>query len=290
MTMDKRIVAYFFPLLLATMWNVVAHAAEAPVTDRISFSVEAGREVQNDQVSALLQAHAEGRDTAKLADEINDAMRWAMQQVKDVKDVTSQSGNYRTYPVHDDRKIVGWRGSQELRLESHDVPALTRLLGILQARLQMQSMQFSVSPAAREVVEDELIAEALAAFGKRASLIAGSLKAGGYELLDVSINSAGHPPVMPMRMESAARVSAASVAPPAVEQGSSRISVQVNGSIRPGVAGTMRLEPRRERAAVDRGLHLCSVVVRIFFQLAPFGEFEQCLGIVFQTDRGGEHA
>jgi len=37
---------------------------------------------------------------------------------------------------------------------------------------------------------------------------------------------------VPMRMESAARVSVAPVAPPAVEQGSSRISVQVSGSIR----------------------------------------------------------
>lgn len=230
--MDKKIVAYFFPLLLATMWSLVAHANETPVTDRISFRVEVGREVQNDRVTALLQAHAEGRDAARLADEINDAMSWALQQVKDVKDVTSQSGNYRTYPVYDKRKIVNWRGAQELRLESHDVPALTRLLGTLQERLQMQSMQFSVSPVARDAVEDELIAEALAAFGKRASLIAGSLKADGYELLDVSINSTGHPPVIPMRMESAARVSAASVAPPAVEQGSSRISVQVNGSIR----------------------------------------------------------
>ena len=230
--MDKRIVTYFFPFLLATMWNVVVHAAEVPVTDRISFRVEAGREVQNDRVSALLQAHAEGRDTAKLADEINDAMRWALQQVKGEKDVTSQSGNYRTYPVYDDRKIAGWRAAQELHLESHDVPALTRLLGTLQARLQMQSMQFSVSPVTRDAVEDELIAEALAAFGKRASLIAESLKAGGYELLDVSINSVGQPPVMPMRMQAAGRVSAASVAPPAVEQGSSRISVQVNGSIR----------------------------------------------------------
>jgi len=230
--MDKRILPYFLPLLLATFWHSGAHSTEASVGDRVSFRVESSREVQNDRVAAVLQAHAEGRDATKLADAINSAMRWALQQVKVVKAITPQSGNYRTYPVYEDRKIVRWRGVQELRLESQDVAALSRLLGTLQSRLQIQSMQFSVSTGVRDAVEDELISEALAAFSKRASLIAESLKASSYTLLDVSIGNSGRPPAVPMRMESAARVSVASVAPPAVEQGSSRISVQVSGSIR----------------------------------------------------------
>ncbi|TCK17784.1 putative secreted protein [Thiogranum longum] len=229
--MDKRAISYFLPLLAAMFWHALAHAEAIPVGDRVSFHVEASREVQNDQVSAVLQAQAEDRDAAKLADEINRTMSWALQQVKTGKGVMPQSGNYRTYPVYEDRKIVRWRGVQELHLESRDVEALSRLLGSLQARLQIQSMQFSVSTGTRDAIEDELIAEALDAFRKRASLIAKSLKASGYALLDINIGGAGRPPVVPMRMESAARVSAASVAPPAVEQGSSSISVQVSGSI-----------------------------------------------------------
>jgi predicted secreted protein len=227
--MDKQIFSCFLPLLLATFWHATAHSADALVSDRVSFRVEASREVQNDQVTAVLQAHAEGRDAAKLADDINRTMRWALQQVKAEKGVTPQSGNYRTYPVYENRKIIRWRGLQELRLESQDVAALGRLLGTLQARLQMQSMQFSVSTQARDTVEDALIAEALAAFRKRASLIAESLKASGYELLDINIGSAGRPPIpiVPMRMESAARVRAAAVAPAAGEMGSSRFSIQV---------------------------------------------------------------
>ncbi len=229
--MDKRTVSYFLPLLLAMFWHAMAHAAEAPVSDRASFRVEASREVQNDQVAAILVAQAEGRDAAKLANDINRTMNWALQQVRAEKSITPRSGNYRTYPVYDNGKIVRWRGVQELRLESPDVQALSRLLGRLQARLQIQSMQFSVSTVARDAIEDELIAEALTAFRRRASLIAKSLEASGYTLLDVSISGAGRPPVVPVRMETAARVSAASVAPPALEQGSSRISVQASGSI-----------------------------------------------------------
>ncbi len=230
--MDKRTFSYFLPLLLAMFWHALAHADEKPVSDRVSFRVEASREVQNDQASAVLQAHAEDRDAAKLANNINQTMSWALQRVKAEKGVTPQSGNYRTSPVYEDRKIVRWRGTQELRLESRDVEALSRLLGSLQARLQIQSMQFSVSTDARDAIEDELIEEALAAFRKRAALIAKNLNASGYTLLDANISDAGRPPVVSMRMESASRVSAASVAPTAVEQGSSRISVQVSGSVR----------------------------------------------------------
>jgi predicted secreted protein len=198
--MDKQILSYLLPLLLATFWHATAHSAESPPGDRVSFRVEAGREVENDRVSAVLQAHAEGRDAARLADDINNTMRWALQQVKAVKGVTPQSGNYRTYPVYEKRKIVRWRGVQELRLESQDVAALSRLLGTLQSRLQMQSMQFSVSRERRDAIEDALIAEALAAFRTRAALIAESLQASGYSLLDVNISSSGRLPVVPLRM------------------------------------------------------------------------------------------
>jgi len=230
--MDKRMVAYFFPLLLATLWSAISHAAGLPSTDRVSFRVQVAREVQNDRVSVSLQAQAENRDAAALADEINRTMRWALQQAGAVDKVTSKSGNYRTYPVYDKNRIVRWRGAQLLQLESADVAALTRLIGTLQARLQVQSMQFSVSPAARVAVEDELIGEALKAFSQRASLIARNLNASGYTLLDVNIGNTGRLPVVPVRLDSGVRATAAAVAPPAVEQGSSRISVQVSGSIR----------------------------------------------------------
>lgn len=230
--MDKRTATYFLPLLLAMFWHAVGHAADTPISDRVSFRVEASREVQNDQVDAVLLAQAEERDAAKLANDINQTMNWAMQQVRTGGRITPRSGNYRTYPVYDNKKIVRWRGVQELRLESQDVQALSRLLGSLQERLQIQSMQFSVSTATRDEIEDELITEALAAFRRRASLIAKSLGASDYGLLDVSVSGAGRPPLIPVRMESAARISTASVSPPALEQGSSRISVQVSGSIR----------------------------------------------------------
>ncbi|HED52207.1 MAG TPA: DUF541 domain-containing protein [Gammaproteobacteria bacterium] len=125
--MDKRTVSYFLPLLLAMLWQATAHSAEGPDSDKVSFRVEAGREVQNDQVPAVLQAHTEGRNAAKLAEDINTTMRWALQQVKTEKNVTPQSGNYRSYPVYENRKIVRWRGTQELHLESRDVTALSRI-------------------------------------------------------------------------------------------------------------------------------------------------------------------
>ncbi len=229
--MDKRMVVVFFPLLLASLWNAVSHAGEPPAGDRVSFRVEAGREVENDRMTVVVQAQAEARDVARLADALNRDMEWALEQARAVPAVTPSTQAYRTYPVYENKRITRWRASQSLRLESTDVEALSALAGRLQERLQIQSMQFSVSPQRRAEVEDELIAEGLRAFSRRAAMIASNLNAAGYRLLDVNIGGAGRPPVVPVRLESSARVTAAAVAPPAVEQGSSRISVQVSGSI-----------------------------------------------------------
>ena len=131
----------------------------------------------------MLIMTAENRDPAKLAEQINTDMHWAVQRLKSQTAIKTQSGSYQTYPVYDDKKIVRWRGRQDLQLESGDVDVLSKVLGDLQERLQIQSLQFSVSPEKLATVESALIEEALAAFRKRAALISRSLDAGDYGLV-----------------------------------------------------------------------------------------------------------
>lgn len=220
--------------LLALLMVVLVPLANADDDDRedlVSFQVEAGRDVDNDRVTALLSATAENRDPSKLAEQINSDMQWAIQQLKPYGEIKLQSGTYQTYPVYDDRKIVRWRGRQDLQLETGAVDKMSKALGELQARLQMQSLQFSVSEQKRSNIESELIEEALAAFGQRAELVSRSLKAEDYSLVDMSIHTGGVRRPVPMRAEAASVMSKASVQAPAIEQGTSRISVQVNGRI-----------------------------------------------------------
>jgi len=230
--MRKLWVAGFLFCTAAFAMPAVSFADSEQAEDQVSFRIEVGRDVENDLVTAILNVTAEALKPAKLADTINSTMSWALEQARANQKVKSRSGAYQTYPVYEDKKIVRWRGRQELQLESQDVDRLSELLGILQSRLQMQSLQFSVSPDKRRQIEDTLIEQALTAYQQRADIIRKSLGAQGYTLLEVDIHTAGQDRPMPVRAEAVSMLSRSSVSQPAMEQGTSRVNVQVSGKIR----------------------------------------------------------
>ncbi|VAW83209.1 hypothetical protein MNBD_GAMMA14-1758 [hydrothermal vent metagenome] len=61
--MDKRTISYFLPLLLAMLWQATAHSAEGPDSDKVSFRVEAGCEVQNNPGSVICGKQADFANT-----------------------------------------------------------------------------------------------------------------------------------------------------------------------------------------------------------------------------------
>lgn len=228
--MFRKLKVTMFVCLMVAVAPWAVHADDKTPEDQVSFQVEAGREVDNDRVIAVLVATAEDKRSSSLAESINQSMRWAMDKAKTFPEVKTGSGSYQTYPVHDNNKIVRWRGRQQLQLEATDVDRLSALVGELQSRLQVQSMQFSVSPKRRQQLEDGLIEQAMAAYQARASLVTGALGAKGYDLISLSIHTSGRAPVVPMRAEAMAMNSAAA-APPAIERGTSRLTVQVSATI-----------------------------------------------------------
>jgi predicted secreted protein len=204
-------------------------ADEAPRYNQIHFQVERSRPVENDRMQAVLSLTAEDDNAARLADQINRSMDAALKTTKARAKVEARTGGYRTYPVYNKEKIQRWHATQELLLESSDFAELGNLIGQLQERLQITSLIFSVSSARRAAIEDELIAQALDAFKQRAELVRKQLAAKAYRIVDVSINTGGGQPA-PIMMRAAA-LAAESVAPPAVEAGTSTLSVNVGGVI-----------------------------------------------------------
>ncbi len=209
-----------------------AAAAEAPdPRNRVSFAVERSREVANDQLTAVIGVTHEDADPAKLADRINRDMSWALEIARGRKGVEVKSGGYHTVPIQDPdkRRLRHWRGSQDIILESGDPRAVTDLLGELQARLQLRSIAFGVSPERRRSVEDELIDEALTAFRERAGRVSRNLGASGYGIVQIRVDTG--PPMRPVPMRALGRAEAMSMAAPALEAGSSRVQVGANGTI-----------------------------------------------------------
>lgn len=222
--------------LLVTTFIIFGLAVTSPATaadtapryNQIHFQVDRSRPVDNDRMQAVLSITAEDDNAARLADQINRAMDWALRTAKAQVKVEVRTGNYQTYPVYDKDKIRRWRTSQELLLEGSDFAEMSSLIGQLQERLQVMSINFSVSPHRRAAMEDELIAQALDAFKQRAELVRKQFAAKGYRLVDVSINTGGGE-LVPMRRASVTQ--AKSAAAPAVEAGTSTLTVSVGGVI-----------------------------------------------------------
>ena len=186
--------------------------------------------VSNDTMHVTLQTYAEMQDPAKLAARINQEMEWALAQVKQVPGVKLRTGSYQTWPVTRKEVTTGWRGQQDLILESRDTQALSRLAGQLQAKLQIKSMNFSVSDEKRVTVENRLIDLALNSFRERAGIVGDNLKAGGYRIVELNVGtSTARPPMMHQaRMASMSMEAADAVA---VEGGESDVRVTVSGTI-----------------------------------------------------------
>lgn len=222
----------FAPLALTLAAAGPALAAETPRYNQFRFQVESSRPVDNDRMQAVLGITAEDENPARLADNVNRTMDWALKRAQARPRIEVRSGGYRTHPVYDQERIRRWRATQELVLEGGDFAALGTLIGELQERLQVTTVVFSVSPARRAAVEDELIGQALEAFRQRAELVRRQFAGRGYRVVDVSINTADSRPLPVLRAEALEIGSLAkSAAPVPVQAGTSTVTVSVGGVI-----------------------------------------------------------
>lgn len=215
-------------VLALSMTGPINAAEEALRYNQVHFQVERTRAVDNDRMQAVLSTTAEDDNTARLADQINKTMDWALKAAKTKTKIEVRTGGYRTHPVYDKDKIRRWRATQELIIEGSDFAELGGLIGQLQERLQVTSINFSVSAEKRRAVEDDLIAQSLEAYKQRAELVRKQLAAKSYRIVDISINTGGGQPVPLMR---SLAMESASVAPPALEAGTSTLTLIVGGTI-----------------------------------------------------------
>ena len=216
-------------MLCLLVWATGVWADSDLHYNQVHLQSQQSESVSNDTMHVTLGTHAEQRDPASLARKINEDMEWALAKAKQVKGVKVSTGSYQTWPITNKKVTTGWRGQQSLELESKDTGSLARLAGELQDRLQIKSMNFTVSDDKRMAVENRLIEAALNAFKDRARIVGDNLKADGYRIVDINIGTSGqappvrHQPRMAMAMEASDAV--------AVEGGESDIQVTVDGTI-----------------------------------------------------------
>lgn len=218
--------------LVVLLASATAIAAEpAPRYNSVTLQASAQRELANDLLSATLYVEVNDATAAGVAKAVNAAVNSALRTAHQEKAVRAWSGNNQTYPVYTrGNQLQGWRGRGEVRVESKDFEAASKLIGKLQASMQLAGVQFSVSPEARAAAENELISQAIAAFKARAAIVQKALGGRGYKLQTLDVSSGRSMPVPRLAMARPA-MAAEAVAPPALEGGVTMITVHANGTI-----------------------------------------------------------
>jgi predicted secreted protein len=221
-----------FPRSIALLACIVClpAVADEPRYNQISLSAEASSEVAHDRMHVTLYSEAQHEDPAQLAAQTTEAMNKALQQARLAKNVVVSQGSRSSYPVYEEKgqQITAWRERAELRLESGDFAALSKLTGELMRDLKMGSMHFSVSDAIRKQNEDSLLKDAVTAFRARAQLATKALGGSDYRIVNLNLgNGGGYQP----EMRNFAMKSMDAMPTPDVEAGTRQISITAEGVI-----------------------------------------------------------
>lgn len=169
-------------------------------------------QVSQDLLTASLRVEREDIDAKAVQAEINTIMAKAVDAAKAVSTVKVSTGHYYVYqydpnprPVEpkdgkDEKRVMKWRGSQSLQLQSTKADDLLKLAGALQdTGLVMENLGYSLSPEKADEAKDSLMEAALAKVKTKAERAAKAMNKSRADLVEVNVDSSDnfiHQPVM----------------------------------------------------------------------------------------------
>lgn len=224
----------FVPCTPATAQAVAGfHGHPIDQRPQLHLDASAWREVIQDRVVVTLFAEQESPEPAAGQAQVSRVLAPVLERLKTVPDVEVKSAGYRTDPVWQQSRIVGWRTRGALELTSKPSEAFNSLVGELATTLNVQSVAYHLSREAQRAVEHELIGEAVQAFHAKAEVSARALGFRGYEIREVSIGGSGPivPQPMPRTMMMARTADAAESVPLPGAEGRTTVTLTVSGSV-----------------------------------------------------------
>ncbi|MPM26470.1 hypothetical protein SDC9_72972 [bioreactor metagenome] len=201
----------------------------------LQLSASSSVEVQQDRLVLRLSANRDGAEAAKVQAQLKQILDAALSKAKaDAKpqQMEVRTGEFSLYPRYNNEKISGWQGRAELILEGKDFSLITATAGAVQ-NMTISAVAFDLSREAREKVEDEVQAKAIAAFKAKAAETAKQFGFAGYTLREVAVNDSRGQVTPPMygRAGAGSLMKMASDSSVPVEAGKARVEVSVSGTI-----------------------------------------------------------
>jgi predicted secreted protein len=203
----------------------------APPHDVLQLSASASAEVALDTISIVLSTAREGADPASVQAALKQALDAALAEAKKAAKpghVDVRTGAFSIQPRHGPKgQIAGWIGSAELVVEGKDVAAIAQLAGRIPA-LTVARVGHALSREAREKVETDVAAQAIARFRAKAAEWARLFGYGGYAIREVNV-ATDQPPHVPIVRERMMAAAADQALP--VELGKGTVTAIVSGSV-----------------------------------------------------------
>lgn len=228
-------------LVVPVLMALPGARAQAPVPgvegprNLMSLSASASTEVTMDTLAITLGVTREGADAAEVQAQLSTLIDAALAVARPgvrAGQVEVRSGPFSIGPRYAPRGgISGWQGRAELVIEGRDIPAVSRLAARVQG-LAVARVNFSLSREARERVESEVAALAIARFRERAQQHAQAFGFSGYVIRDVQVGTPEAPMFAAMpALRVAAAPGRAPEEPVPVEAGRATVTSTVSGSV-----------------------------------------------------------
>lgn len=217
-------------LLSLLIFPHILYANPDHVLTTIQIQESLEQEIENDLMVVRMQIQVTHPNTQKVAEQINTAMQWAINLVKDESAVQTQTVGYSTYPNYRDKKIQSWSGQQSLQLTSKDFDLLTMLIGKLQAKLTISNITFSVSNESYKQAEHIAIDQAILAFKEKVDVVVRAMQAKESHIKDMAISNNRQPNPQPFLRQGKLSIAESSSAP-ALLAGTNTLRINITGQI-----------------------------------------------------------
>lgn len=224
-------------LAAALTAGYAAAQVQPPASGVLSLTTTASVEVTKDVLSVVFNVTREGADAQTVQSALKQALDTALAEAKKIAkpgQVEVQTGNFSLYPRYGNPRngqptITGWQGSAELTVQGKDTTAIAQLTGRI-GTMAIARVGYTLSKEAREKVEAEVTAQAIANWRAKAQQMTQQFGYSGYTVREVNVatNEQGGGP-QPMVM---ARMKTMSVGDEALptEAGKGDVVATVSGS------------------------------------------------------------
>lgn len=222
--------------------TAAAQGMMPPPMNVISLSASATVEVPKDWLTVTFSTTREGTEAAAVQSQLKQALEAALTEARKGArpgQLEVQTGAFSLYPryappqpkqVPAGNNIVGWQGSTELTVEGRDAQAIAQLTGRI-TTMNIARVGFSLSREAREKVEADVAAQAIARFRVRAEAVTKQFGMASHTVREVTVASSdpGQGFAVPVMRAQSSRAMADEALP--VEAGKALVTATVSGSV-----------------------------------------------------------